>query len=191
MPPTRLSGWWLFCLVLIPTLVLAHSLEHVDHKHWTREYDGLFRKYAKHYFGAGYDWRWFKAQGIAESGLQKDANSRAGAIGLMQILPSTFEEIRSKNPHFTAIEEPKWNIAAGIYYDRQLYRRWVEHVPPSERLSFAFGSYNAGFGNIRKAYRKALREGVEVQRWSELEHMVPGQTRHYVRRIHRLMGKGA
>ena len=29
------------------------------------QYDGTFSKYTKQYFGAGFDWRWFKAQGFA------------------------------------------------------------------------------------------------------------------------------
>ena len=53
------------------------------------DYDRLFRKYTKHYFGPHFDWRWFKAQGIAESGLRPNAHSSAGAKGIMQILPAT------------------------------------------------------------------------------------------------------
>ena len=73
---------------------------------WSTEYDQYFRKYAKRYFGPNVDWQWFKAQGIAESALRDDANSPAGAKGIMQILPSTFEEIREKNPQFFSIDEP-------------------------------------------------------------------------------------
>ena len=32
-------------------------------------YDDTFKRYSKRYFGAGFDWRYFKAQGMAESGL--------------------------------------------------------------------------------------------------------------------------
>jgi soluble lytic murein transglycosylase-like protein len=188
-PGRRPLPWWPMWLTLLPSLALAAVLKHVDHRHWTDEYDRHFRKYSKHYFGAGFDWRWFKAQAIAESGLQPKARSSVGAKGLMQIMPATYEEIREANPHFRTIDDPKWNIAAGIYYDRQLYRRWSEYIDGDERLSFAFGSYNAGFGNVRKAYRKAREKEKEVNSWSQVATFAPGQTRHYVRRINKLMLK--
>jgi membrane-bound lytic murein transglycosylase F len=189
MQPALSSPWWLFWLVLLPAVVFAKVVKHVDHEYWTDDFDHHFRKYSKHYFGAGFDWRWFKAQAIAESSLRPRVKSKAGAKGLMQILPSTFAEIKKKNPHFKSINSPKWNIAAGIYYDRQLYRRWSKDITRSERLPFVFGSYNAGFGNVRKAYRKALKKKNDINRWSEVERYTPKQTRHYVRRIHRLMKK--
>jgi len=174
-------------LWIIPLLAVAAVTTSVEHDRWSKDYDGYFKKYTKHYFGPLIDWRWFKAQGIAESGLNPRAESRAGAKGIMQILPSTYAEIKTKNPHFTHVEEPRWNIAAGIYYDRALYRKWQQGIPTEDRLSFAFASYNAGYGNVRKAYRKAENALGELREWEQLAPYLPGQTRHYVRRIARLM----
>jgi membrane-bound lytic murein transglycosylase F len=183
-------GLYALALVLVPILVAARQLvERVDDERWTNAYDHHFRKYAKHYFGPGFDWRWFKSQAIAESTLNPKAKSQMGALGLMQILPSTFAEIKEANPHFRSVSEPKWNIAAGIYYDRILYRRWAKTIDGRERLHFAFASYNAGFGNVRKAYRKAKAKHGEVGNWKQVAAFAPGQTRHYVRRIRRLMGR--
>jgi membrane-bound lytic murein transglycosylase F len=151
---------------------------------WTDKYDGHFRKYTKHYFGPGFDWRWFKAQAIAESGLKANARSKSGARGLMQIMPATYREIQQENPHLKDITSPRWNIAAGIYYDRLLYKRWVSPPPGEERLYFAFGSYNAGYTRIKKTFRKVSPPEAT---WDNVEHHVPGQTRHYVRRIRGLM----
>jgi membrane-bound lytic murein transglycosylase F len=181
-------AWPWLLAALLPALALAGVHKHVRHEHWTDEFDPLFRKYTKHYFGAHFDWHWFKAQAIAESGLDPDAVSPAGARGIMQILPSTYEEIRGRNPFFAGIEEPRWNIAAGIFYDRQLYRKWKRHsIRTAERLRFAFGSYNAGYGNILRAHRKASEVHEEVRRWDEVAPFAPGETRHYVRRIDGLM----
>jgi soluble lytic murein transglycosylase-like protein len=180
---------WLVLLVVMPALVLAGAFKHVGHEQWTSKYDRHFKKYAKRYFGAGFDWRWFKAQGIAESNLKADAKSAAGAKGLMQIMPATFAEIQKKNPNFQHIDSPRWNIAASIYYNRQLYRRCEKNIVVKDCLPFTFASYNAGFGNVRKAYRKAEAQGEGVRRWSHVEPHVPGQTRHYVRRIYQLMQK--
>ena len=92
-------------------------------KHFSK-YDGTFKKYSKRFFGPGFDWKIFKAQGIAESGLTPDAVSQVGARGIMQLMPSTFQEVQSYNSEFTQIEDPEWNIGAGIFYDRGLYRAW-------------------------------------------------------------------
>jgi membrane-bound lytic murein transglycosylase F len=132
------------------------------------------------------DWRWFKAQAIAESGLKPDARSRSGARGIMQIMPRTFREIQKKNAHLKDMDSPRWNIAAGIYYDRQLYRKWVSPPPGEERLYFAFGSYNAGYTRIKNTFQKL--DPPEAA-WQHVERHVPGQTRHYVRRIRRLMDR--
>lgn len=174
-------------LCIVPLLAIAAVTGGVEHKRWPDTYDSYFKKYAKHYFGPLVDWRWFKAQGIAESGLDPKARSSAGAKGIMQILPSTYAEIKAKNPHFTSLEQPRWNIAAGIYYDRMLYRKWQQGIPTEDRLSFAFASYNAGYGNVRKAYRRAEEALGELREWAQVAPFVPGQTRHYVRRIARLM----
>ncbi len=133
-------------------IVQAGNKEHVRSRHWSRDYDHHFQKYSKRYFGPNFDWEWFKAQAIAESGLNPQAKSGTGARGLMQILPSTYAEIRKANPYFSHINDPRWNIAAGIYYDRYLYSSWTE-IPENERLMFAFGSYNAGLGGMLNAYR--------------------------------------
>ncbi len=179
---------WFLLLVLLPGMAFAGMVHYVGDSYWSDSYDGYFRKYTKHYFGPHVDWRWFKAQGIAESGLSPKASSPAGAKGIMQILPATYEEIRSKNPHFSHIEEPRWNIAAGIYYDRMLYRKWKKGLPTEERLTFAMASYNAGYRNVLRAFRRAQKAG-EVKRWDQVAKHAPGETRHYVRRIRRLMGQ--
>ena len=83
-------------------------------------YDPVFRKYTKRYFGPAFDWKYFKAQGFAESGLDSSAKSWVGARGVMQLMPSTYREIASKRPDFGTIDQPEWNIAAGILHDRDL-----------------------------------------------------------------------
>ena len=154
---------------------------------WTDRFDRHFRKYSKRYFGPGFNWHWFKAQAIAESTLNPSARSSTGARGLMQILPSTYEEIRASNPYFARIDEPRWNIAAGIYYDRMLYERWRVPPPQENRLSFTFASYNAGYGGILRAVKRAAKAGLGGERWKEIAPHAPTETRRYVDRIHGLM----
>jgi len=176
-------------LLLVPALALAAGFKGVDHEHWTTRYDHYFRKYAKHYFGPVFDWRWFKAQGIAESGLDPKARSKAGAVGIMQIMPGTFEYIRKKNPSILSIEDPKWNIAAGIFYDRHLYDKWEgEPLDGMDRLFFTFGAYNAGHYRVRRAYNKLRKQGKPAT-WQQVDDLLPAETRRYVARIRKLMSQ--
>ena len=188
--PHRWATAAVLLLVLAPPVAAGPFDKPVHSDYWDTRYDGYFRKYAKRYFGPRFDWHWFKAQGIAESNLKPQAKSRAGAVGIMQILPSTYGDIRKKNPHFLNIEEPRWNIAAAIYYDRMLYQKWLKRlVGRNERLRFTFASYNAGYGTILKARRRASRGDNQAHTWEIVAPHSPKETQMYVRRIGRLMAR--
>src|SRR5437763_346807 len=75
-------------------------------KKMTERYDPTFKKYSKRYFGPAFDWKYFKAQSYAESRLNANATSYVGARGLMQLMPSTYQEIASHRPDFGAIDQP-------------------------------------------------------------------------------------
>jgi soluble lytic murein transglycosylase-like protein len=141
----------------------------VTSRRWTTKYDQYFSKYTKRFFGAGFDWKWFKAQAIAESNLRHDARSWVNAKGIMQIMPKTFHEIKKKNPSFVDINEPRWNIAAGIYYDNQLYRKWKAERPFEDKMSFTFASYNAGFRNIVKAQKVCKKSRLNENLWHNIK----------------------
>ena len=152
-------------------------------------FDPAFRKYSKRYFGPAFDWRYFKAQGFAESGLKPDATSWVGARGVMQLMPSTYREIASHRPEFGPIDQPEWNIAAGIMHDRYLWQLWQRDVPDDEVHRFMFGSYNAGEGTIARALGVAKTKG-GAPAWSSIEQVAPAvqhwrysETLGYVRRI--------
>lgn len=144
-------------------------------------FDDYFRKYSKHYFGVVTDWRWFKAQAIVESELKPDARSRSGAMGLMQIMPRTFREIRSRNPQLADPYDPYFSIAAGIYYNRQLYDAWSSIDDPAQRRKFMFASYNAGLGAVK---RSAKRAGNPME-YTQLEPHLSAAPRQYVLKIER------
>ena len=142
-----------------------------------KKFDHYFSKYTKRYFGPAIDWRHFKAQAVAESRLNANAKSRVGALGVMQIMPRTFEEIRKKHPVIKGTRsQPRWSIAAGIYYDRQLWNTWKAERPFLDRLNFTFGSYNTGKGNIIKAQKAAKKKGLNPNLWKSMEKELPGIT---------------
>jgi membrane-bound lytic murein transglycosylase F len=137
-------------------------------------YDDLFRAYSKKFFGPAFDWRIFKAQAIAESGLDPNAESWVGARGLMQLMPATYKEVQSRNPELGDISDPRWNIAAGIYYDRQMWRQWTEMGDDTvHRRSFMFGSYNAGRGTLLRAQRVAEEKALAHNEWDSIETVAP------------------
>ena len=160
------------------------------------KFDSYFSKYSKRYFGPNFNWRYFKAQAIAESGLKADARSKVGAAGVMQIMPKTFEEIKTKNPIIKGTRlQPRWNIAAGIYYDRLLWKTWKAERPLLDRIHFMFGSYNAGKSNILKAQKVAEKEGLDPNLWRSIKPVLPNvtgsrskETIHYVEKINHIKG---
>lgn len=172
---------WVFALMLLGLSQAAPARPPLDAAHWTDSYDHYFRKYSKRYFGPFWDWRWFKAQAIVESTLDRHAHNASGAVGLMQLMPSTFAEIRHDNTWLKNIHEPRWNIAAGIYYDHYLYSKpqW-DSLESRIRLLASFAAYNGGFSRAADAYGKARKP---ITSWLQLAPHVPKQSRHYVKRI--------
>ncbi len=153
-------------------------------------FDPIFQKYTKRYFGIGFDWRQFKAQAMAESNLDTAATSWVGARGLMQLMPSTYAMIQSRRPEFGSIDDPEWNIAAGIMHNRYLWKAWPEIDPDTERARFMFGSYNAGEGPITRAHAAAKARQLEPTQWASIEQVAPTvprwryrETLGYVRKI--------
>ncbi len=160
------------------------------------KYDAHFAKYAKRFFGPNFDWHHFKAQAVAESHLRPTARSHVGAVGIMQIMPRTFAEIKQKNPAIKgSARDARWNIAAGIYYDRLVWQTWKAKRPLQDRIDFMFGSYNAGKGHIIKAQKIAARNGMNPNLWQSIQKTLPQVTgRHsretitYVKKIKQIKG---
>jgi membrane-bound lytic murein transglycosylase MltF len=187
LPP---SGRGLPPGLLVLLLLVVWPVPLAGQRHLDR-YDETFRKYSKRFFGAAYDWRVFKAQGLAESNLNPRATSWVGARGIMQLMPSTFLAIQSQNPLFASIDDDEWNIAAGVYHDRQLWRLWrQDSVESASHHQFMFASYNAGRVPILRAQILAQRRALDPRVWASIELVAPQvrrwrhrETLGYVRKI--------
>ena len=183
-------------ILIIVLLLVPCQTQAFERYNRVQKYDKYFSKYSKRYFGPAFDWRYFKAQAVAESRLKAEAKSRVGAIGVMQIMPKTFEEIARKEPTIKGNrKQPRWNIAAGIFYDRMIWKAWTAERSFQDRINFMFGSYNAGKGNILKAQRIAEKEGLNSNLWHSIKQTLPEVTdRHsketigYVEKIHKIKG---
>ena len=91
-----------------------------------------------------------------ESNFNPNAVSRKGAMGLMQLMPSTARQLNVKNPF-----DPEQNVDAGVRHLKQL----LENYGGDIKLTLA--AYNAGAG--------AVARSAGVPRYAE--------TQNYVRRI--------
>jgi membrane-bound lytic murein transglycosylase MltF len=157
-------------------------------------FDQHFQFYTNKYFGPHFNWHYFKAQAIAESRLSPEARSPKGAVGLMQILPSTFDDIVSKNRDIEGdIKDPRSNIAAGIFYNKTLWEGWSGDRSFQDRLNFTFASYNAGKSTILKAQKIAIEKGLNPYSWMSITKVLPVinknkslETIVYVNRIHKI-----
>jgi membrane-bound lytic murein transglycosylase MltF len=111
-----------------------------------------------------FDWLMIAAQGYQESKLDQSTVSPAGAIGVMQILPSTAAD---PNVAIADIELLDSNAHAGVKYLRFLRDRYFSDpaIAPLDQELFSFAAYNAGPGNIAKARAKAAAMGFDPNRW--------------------------
>lgn len=119
----------------------------------------LFRKYGARY---GIDPVMLAAQGYRESRLDQRARSSAGAVGIMQVLPSTG---RAMGVGDVRRVEP--NIHAGAKYLRSLMDRHFDEpgIDAQNRTLFAMAAYNAGPTRISLLRRAAARQGLDQAVW--------------------------
>lgn len=117
------------------------------------EYDPYLR-YSSERFLPQYEWRWLKAQCFQESLLNPRAVSSAGAMGLCQFMPGTWNEVSTRLNLNASVFNPKANSIAAGYYMGRLVRQWTVRRSDIERLKLGQASYNAGLGSILRAQKK-------------------------------------
>lgn len=93
---------------------------------------------------------WIRAVMRAESGGQtmldgRPITSRAGAIGLMQVMPATYAEMRTAHGLGPDPADPHDNILAGTAYLRAMFDRYG--------YPGLFAAYNAGPGRYEQSLR--------------------------------------
>ena len=137
----RCFVWYLLLFTCLSLLLLAFFL-YKQQTHLPFEHEEIVYECAEEYevppeliFSVIY----------AESSFRENAVSHDGAMGLMQLMPATFEELCIKvgidlntaSPYDAAI-----NIRCGTYYLRELYDMFGS-------WELAVVAYNAGLGNVR------------------------------------------
>ena len=123
------------------------------------EYDSLYRaavhKYYPPRFNDSKEWCYVKSQAVAESGQDPDAISPVGAMGVLQLMPSTFDEVAMRYGYNQDAYDARTNIMLGVAYMSTLFKIWYVDREKGCHREVTQASYNAGAGNIIKAQVKA------------------------------------
>ena len=144
----------------------------------------LFEKYGEKYH---FDPLMLTAQGFQESRLNQNARSPVGAVGVMQVMPATGNELKVGDIHQT---EP--NVHAGAKYMDRLMTKFFSDAAfdDANRTLFAFASYNAGPGAIARMRKEARKAGLDPDQWFNNVEIVTArrigaETTTYVRNIYK------
>ena len=115
-----------------------------------------------------------------ESDFDPNAVSSAGAIGLMQMMPSTFEWLTSdehlgENLSTKKLDDPTVSIRYGTYYLSYLYKKF------DYNWDTAFAAYNGGEGNVAKWLNDKNYSDLD----GNLTNIPYKETANYVKKINR------
>ncbi len=162
---------------------VREALKHDDFR-TLNQYAPIFKKYGEQF---GIDPYLIAAQSFQESRFDPKAKSPFGAVGLMQILPSTAKEVGVAD-----VSSPENNVFAAVKYLRQIMDRYfpAAEFSEEERVRFALAAYNAGPRNVSLSRQAAEGLGYDDKVWfgqSEFGAMkkVGLEPVHYVRNINR------
>ncbi len=129
------------------------------------DYDDVIKSHAEAY---EFDWRLVAAMAFQESRFDPNARNRSGAVGLMQIKPSTAREPFIGIPDVIGAKHASNNVEAGLKYLRWIKQRYFDSEPElreRDRLRMALAAYNAGPRTIARARGRARMLGYDPDRW--------------------------
>lgn len=144
-------------------------------------YDNLLKEAAKQ---SGYDWRLLSAIAYAESRFSPDVKSKAGAIGLMQIMPRTAKNFGV--PVEEAIN-PEINVDLAVKVLKKIEETLkFGQTSEEEKIRILLAGYNSGLGNLIEARKMAVQSGVNHNNWNQLKNFGAvnnSETRGFVEKV--------
>ena len=151
-----------------------------------RTAEPLFRKYADQY---SLDYLLLAAQGYQESRLDQNARSQVGAVGIMQVMPTT---AASSPVNVKNIDNLENNINAGVKLIHFLIKDYFNEpeIDTVNRMLFAAGAYNAGPSKITRCREMAKEMGYNPDKWFgnvevAVAKVVGRETTQYVANIYK------
>lgn len=155
-----LMGNIVFQRYLKDTTLLKNHLEEKSLKQFENTVL-FFKRYAKTY---KFDWLMLAALAFQESGIDQSKRSKDGAIGVMQVLPTTAMD---KNINIPGIEKIEPNIHAGTKYLRFIMNRYFNdpNIGKLDRVLLTFASYNAGPAKVSKLRKEAESMNLDPNIW--------------------------
>lgn len=146
----------------------------------------LFKEYAGQY---DFDWLMLIAQAYQESRLDQNTRSSAGAVGVMQLLPSTAADKSVNIEDITTLEN---NVHAGAKYMSWLRKTYFndQDMSEEEKILFSFAAYNAGPGRVIRLRKEAAEMGLDPDIWFDNVEVVAAkrigrETVQYVSNIYK------
>ena len=140
------------------TVMLKEATSAAAMKHF-EETAETFRKYSAKY---GMDYLLMMAEGYQESGLNQAAKSQVGAVGVMQLMPATGEQMKVGDIH-----QEEANIHAGIKYFHSMVDKYYGNEPMDDvnKVLFTFAAYNCGPGRVKQLRAEAAQKGFDPNVW--------------------------
>ncbi len=148
-------------------------VEQLEDYFYISPYDSLFRECADSLF----DWKLLAAIAYVESKFDTASVSYRGAVGLMQIMPSTYRSMLEKMGEYDSLLvdtlhfSTELNVKAAVFYMHRLSDRF-DFINEKERLNYILGSYNGGSNHIFDAMRLARKRGINRYNWNSLSSVL-------------------
>ncbi len=135
------------------------------------ELEAAFQKSAEEF---DFDWLMIAAQAFQESRFRQSRRSPAGAVGVMQIKPSTAADRNVGIPDISTIDD---NVRAGSKYLRFVIDRYFsgDDMDELNRWFFGLAAYNAGPARINRLRREAAAEGYDRNLWFNNVEIIAGR----------------
>ncbi len=112
-----------------------------------------------------------------ESGFRANVVSPRGAVGLMQIMPTTgawvAEMMEFKEYSYTSLSDPETNIAIGTWYLSNLMSNFDNQIP------VVLAAYTGGQGEVRRWFENGIWSGS----FEDIDHIPFSETREFVKRV--------
>jgi len=122
---------------------------------------GMFQKYAAQY---QFPWMLIAAEAFQESALNQDAKSAVGAIGVMQVMPSTAASSPINIPDVTKVDP---NIHAGVKLLKYIRDDYFKNDPmdPLNKTLMTLAAYNAGPARVKQCRQMAADMSLNPNVW--------------------------